>query len=71
MNTESQVIEADCRLWTDWMAICILSPYDGRVEEDSSADGVAREAEDIQGRKIRCEALRSFPLDVQDDLRIE
>ena len=53
------------------MSSSVLRPYNGRVEKYGGADGVAREAEDIEKRKVWCEAMRCSPLDVQYDLWVK
>lgn len=53
------------------MTISILLPNDWRVQEDDRADGVASEADDVQHREVRQQALCGPALVVEDRLWIE
>jgi hypothetical protein len=53
MDTECKIVEPDCRDGRQWVAKGVLCAYDGRVQEDSSADGVAGEAEEVKKWEIR------------------
>jgi hypothetical protein len=47
MDTKGKIVEPDCRDGRQWVAKGVLCAYGGRVQKDSSADGVAGEAKEV------------------------
>jgi hypothetical protein len=55
MRRKQEVVEPHRRLGRLRMSVCVLALYGGRVEERGCADGVACEAEDVEGGEVDCE----------------
>jgi len=71
MKSKCEIVEPDGWHGGEWVANGILCTYDRRVQEDTSTDGIAGEAEDVEERVIGEKAFRSAALVVEPGLRIE
>jgi hypothetical protein len=71
MRREQEIIESHSGFGCVGVSVCVLRTYRGRVEETCRRDGVAAEAEYVQGREIDCEPERGFALVVGDRLWVK
>jgi hypothetical protein len=71
VHAESEVVEPHCRLWRKRVAIGVLRSHNWRVKEDTGADSVACESEDVEQREVREKAFRRASLVVKPRLRVE
>jgi hypothetical protein len=71
MGGKKEVVKTDGSIRAIGVTVGILRAYCGGVEERGSRDGVAAEAEKVQGRKIDGQAEGTFAAPVPDGLRIE
>jgi hypothetical protein len=71
MKSKCEIVEPDGRHGREWVANGILCTYDRRVQEDTSTDGIASEAEDVEKRIVGEETFGGAALVVEPGLRIE
>lgn len=58
VHAEGEIVKTHGRLWRKRVADGILRSYYWRVKEDTSADSVARESEDVEQREVREKTFR-------------
>jgi hypothetical protein len=71
MRREEKIIEANRCLGGFGMSVCVLRANRGRVHKTGCRDGIATEAEDIEGGEVYSETQGGFAEVIGDGLWVE